>query len=151
MKRQNLRIGLFAAGLSLAVCCLSNSWAEDKEVPKTGTLSSSVSGGHGTAEVDLPWQENVFSDERPPLTGSVSRIGAQQWIAKLFNNSEDRYSVSAEVAQYNAKGVKIKSDSYSVVLKPKEVNEREIRGELYTDRANLNLRSWKNLSQKTKQ
>ena len=99
--------------------------------------------------VDIPWGENVLSEEpTSPITGSVSRVSPGQWVMRVFNNSEDRYSVNLEVAQYNIRGAKIKGDSFSYTLKPKETAERPINAESSTDRCELNLKSWKNLSEK---
>ena len=122
MKPQNFAIPLILA----TVCFAGVSSAENAEkvLPKSGSLSSTVTGGYrGSMGVDVPWGENVLSEEpTSPITGSVSRVSPGQWVMRVFNNSEDRYSVNLEVAQYNIRGAQIKGDSFSYTLKAKEAS-----------------------------
>ncbi|MEZ4754658.1 MAG: hypothetical protein R3A13_10200 [Bdellovibrionota bacterium] len=121
---------------------------EEIELEKSGTLSSSVSAGFSNQKVPKPWGGDVLGNEQAPISGSVSRATNNEWIMRVFNNSEDKYRVTLEVAQYGRAGRKIKGDHFSYSLKPGETVERNIRGTNGTESADLKLKSWKNLSKK---
>jgi len=124
---------------------------EEKEYAPTGTLSSSFIGSEGTS-VDGPWGgASLDSEDSNPLSGSVSKGKKGAWIARIFNNSEDRYKVNLEVVQYDKNRKVLARNNLSYVLKSGESKERSIRGRISTQSAELKIRSWKNLSARKKE
>lgn len=117
-----------------------------KELPKSGVLAQTRSSGTGASSVDVPWGSDVMKDKAPPITGSVSRLGARDWSLKVFNNTDDVYSASLEVLQFAKGGKRLKSDNYSYTLKPKERVERKFIANQGVVDCALNLSKWKNLS-----
>ena len=125
------------------------SFAEDKpsenkkDLPKRGALSNTVSGVSKDVKVPDAWGGNdPAGKDVAPITGSVSKITPSKWVARIFNNSEDTYSVNLAVHQYNRSNSKIKTDSFSYTLKPKEKAERELSATAATEQASLELLSW---------
>jgi hypothetical protein len=128
--------------------------AEEKrqrELPKSGTLAGSLVSGYDSKAVDMPWGEEVGDKEAPPISGSVSRVGPNQWVARIFNNTPDRYSVDLEVVQIGESGARVRSDYFSYTLKPGETAERPVRTGANVAQCTLNLRNWKNLSEITRE
>lgn len=115
--------------------------------PPSGVLSETTTSGYGSAQVELPWaQEVTTSGTQSPLTGTVFKKSAREWIAKVFNNSStDTFSASIKIIQKNVAGSSVKTDSFSVTLKPRESSERPISGSLNAANASLELVSWKKL------
>ncbi len=124
-----------------------NSSAQDekpeKKLPKSGSLSISSSGTSASKNFPDPWgADNVVDSNSAPITGSVSKISPTNWVAKVFNNSDDTYSVSLAVYQYDRRNTKIKSDSFSYTLRPRESAERPISTSMNTEQCELDLLSW---------
>ena len=120
-----------------------------EEFPKSGVLSRSVTTGYDSRNVEMPWTKKGAStglDEVAPISGSVSKISNKQWRMKVFNNTEDTYSVSLKVVQVTASGSYLKSDSFSYTLKPKQSEERTVSSTEATADASLELLSWKKLT-----
>jgi len=153
MKYQGGRMRKNSLILTLAgllVCVLFNAgflFAEEDELPGSGTLSVSGVGGFEGKTVDGVWGGlDGKGDQKAPISGSVSRAGRDKWVMRLFNNSEDKYSVNVEVVQQDEAGKSIKKDRYSYTLSAGESKERSINARANTEQCQLNLTSWKNLS-----
>jgi hypothetical protein len=116
---------------------------KETPLPQQGVLSStSLSGTTGTRR-DGQWGDtNPMSKDKPPVSASLSRLNNQLWLLRLFNNSEEAYSVDLQVVQYNAKGTKIKSDSFSYYLRAGQKEDRKITGMFNTARADVLLTGW---------
>jgi hypothetical protein len=117
-----------------------------KELSMGGVLSQTRSGGTAATEVDVPWGTDVLKEKPAPISGSVSRVGAREWVLRMFNNSEDTYSASVEVVQMARGGKRIKSDNYSYTLKAKQKAERKFSTNQQVTDCALNLTKWKNLT-----
>lgn len=131
---------LFCAGPSFA-----ESDAKKKTLPKTGSLSSSGSFGSGSAAVDVPWGDEDAAKGGAPISGSVSRLDAGQWLMKVFNNSKTAYSVNLEVVQFDKSGKRVKGDFYSYVLQPGKSAERKVGSASSTEYAELKLNNWRKM------
>lgn len=121
---------------------------KQKDLPQSGTLSATSSAGT-SAEVPNPWGGVSLDDGKPnPISGSVSKVSANQWMMKVFNNSQDPYSVSLEVEQLDTSGRRARSDYFSYTLKAGASAQQPISASPQTRDMRLNLRSWKNLAKK---
>lgn len=121
---------------------------KEQELPKSGSLSSTISGVHGSRNVPGPWGGSSArtEDKAAPISGSVSKVSAREWRARIFNNSEDTYSVNLAVHQFDRNDKKIKSDSFSYTLKPGQSVDRPISALATTEQCSLDLLSWKKLN-----
>lgn len=143
---------LFTLALVFLVVSASSAQMRDEELPSSGTLSGTYTGGNEGVTVPGVWgkDNDVLSNDQPPITGSVSQINRQLWKMRIFNNSEDDYSVSVKVNQFDKRKKKIKSDTYSYTLRAGENKVRDVRAKSNTDTASLELLHWKNLSKRKK-
>jgi hypothetical protein len=143
--------------LSAQVVCFAGAQAEEAEkkstpLPQSGSLSTSMQTGNVNNKIPDVWGGNDPSGEKqPPVSGSVSRKNADTWIMRVFNTSEDTYSVDLEVVQFNERGAKVKGDFMSYVLKPGVSKERELRAGLGAREAQLNLRRYRKFETKKPQ
>lgn len=140
-----------ASLLIVAVLCATSSRAlgapKEKELPKSGNLSTSVMSGAATTEVPDPFGGIDIDDaEAAPITGSVSRIDEDTWRMRVFNNSQDVYSVNLGVQQRDDTGRVIKTDNFSYTLKGGTSAERSIQSASGAFEAALDLRSYRKLS-----
>jgi|GEM_PF-2876108 len=123
----------------------------NRELPKQGSLSATFQGGDEGVAIPGPWgaeESDIFSEDKSPISGSVSRgMRGSEWVAKLFNNSQDRFSVDVEVVQYDDRERVVKRDSFSTTLSAGQSVERTFSARSNSHQGELNLRSWKNLSQ----
>ncbi len=119
------------------------------DLPPSGTLSTTrVAGAEGEA-VDGPFGGiNPFEENSNPITGSVYKQGQDEWMVSVSNNTDDRFSVSLEVKQFNEQGGTVKRDSFSYTLKPGETRKRSLKSRANSTQAELNLKRWRNLSAK---
>ena len=152
MKKQISNLLNFLIILSLSFFFSSALSAEEKkekptpELPKSGSLSSTVSGVYDSRVVPGPWGGvDPSGESSSPISGSVSRVSANKWVMKVFNNSDDTYSVNLAVHQFNLTGSKIKSDSFSYNLKPGESAQRDITSLAQTEQCSLDLVSWRKI------
>lgn len=122
-----------------------------RELPATGVLSQTRSSGTAGNSVPAPWGSDALDKSAPPITGSVSRLGKDEWAVRIFNNSEDTYSVSVEVVQMGRGSKRLKSDNYSYTLKGKAKAEREFKANQGVTDCVLKLTRWKNLTAKKKE
>ncbi len=119
-----------------------------KELPSSGTLSQTRTAGTSGSFVPAPWGDDVLSDEAPPIGGSVSRVGARDWVMKVVNNTKDTYTVSLELVQLGRGSKPLKSDYYSYTLKPEAKVERKFSTNQNVADCALKLTKWKNVSKK---
>lgn len=117
-------------------------------LPQRGLLSKSSTFGYNTKLVESTWGSEDSGKSEAPIAGSVSKRSDREWVARLYNNSDDVYSVSVEVRQLNAQGKRERSDSFSARISPQGSYERSLSSTARTVDAELELRSWKNLSAK---
>ncbi len=138
-----------------ALFCALPSYGE--EVPRkptyapSGLLSQTKNtGGGGSANLEMPWgSEGVSQESNAPITGSVYRNSPTEWESKVFNNSSDAtFSASIKVTQQNPSGGSVKSDFFSVTLKPGESHVQQFRSANNTANAQLDLLSWREVSKK---
>jgi hypothetical protein len=118
-------------------------------LPKSGLLAvSSISGAGNRIVGDVFGGEDIFGDQPPPIAGSVSRHGESAWRFSVINNSKDRYSINVDLIQKDETGSTVKFGSYSYTLNPGQSDGEEgIAAGLGARRAELNLRSYRNLTE----
>jgi hypothetical protein len=163
MRARSLFIGVCRVGALVAlVFSFSGQYAfaeagkaseivSDKVLPKTGSLAASSMLGTGPASFADPFGgEDSSGRETSPITGSVSRVPADKWEIKIFNNSKDSYSVSVDLSQRDLHNTEIRRDSYSYSLKPESVKSEKIAMGVGAQTAELTLRHWSNLTHKKK-
>jgi hypothetical protein len=122
--------------------------AKKKPLPKSGLLAVSSISGAGTSVVgDVFGNQDIFGTELPPIAGSVSRRGDSTWSFSVINNSTDRYSVNVDLVQKNETGAAVKFSSYSYTLRPGQRDGEEVAAGLGARRAELTLRSYRNLTE----
>lgn len=117
------------------------------DLPKSGVLSDTFASGRSGVTAPGTWGDsNVLSSDPAPISGSVSKLSNNKWQMRLFNNSEDPYSVSVEVRQIDTNRVVQRRDTFSYTLKPKQSVEREVTAYSPGVDCALELLKWKNLS-----
>lgn len=120
-----------------------------KELPQSGDLAASLSGGFGRRQLEEPWGGvDERGEDRSPITGSISKRGTREWVMRVFNNSAEPYSVQLQVNMFGRTGGKTKSDTFSYTLKPQSSVERTLVAPTGTEEARLSLLGWKNLAPK---
>ncbi len=118
-----------------------------KKLTKSGVLAvASVSGAGSRIVGEIFGEEDIFSKELPVISGSVSRHGESAWRFSVTNNSKERYSVSVDLIQRNETGATVKFSSYSYTLHPGHSDGEDVQSGLNARRAELNLRSYRNLT-----
>lgn len=123
-----------------------------RALPKSGLLAmSSVSGAGSSIVSDVFGGEDIFGQQLPAISGSVSRQGDSSWSFEVRNNSEDRYSVNVDFRQKNAAGSTVSFGSYSYSLRPGERNGQTVSAGVGARSAELMLRSYRNLTQEQEQ
>ncbi len=129
--------------------CATPEIVSDKELPKTGNLSTSSISGAASATFPDPFGAvDPSGKEESPITGSVSRLTADEWVMKVFNNSKNAYSVIVDVVQRDDRGSEVRRDSYTYMLKPESSEQRKVPAGVGAKEAELNLRNWKDLTKK---
>lgn len=114
-----------------------------KELPKSGNLSTSINSGSVSSSVPDPFGGiEIGEGEGSPISGSISRLDEDTWQMRVFNNSQDTYSVNLGVKQRDEDGRTLKSDSFSYTLKPGSSAERPIQAASGSREADLDLRSY---------
>ena len=117
----------------------------NKGLPKHGVLSSTYTAGDQSMSVDVWAKKGAAVDAVSPISGSVSRVSDKQWQMKVYNNTDDSFNADVRVKQINSRGNVIKTDSFSLRLKPKESTDRVIAGLSAAADAQLELVSWKRI------
>ena len=69
-------------------------------------------------------------------------MNAKQWIARVYNNSEDAIRATFQVIQLNKVGARLKTDTLSFSLPAKGKAEQTIASANGTDNCELNIVSW---------
>jgi hypothetical protein len=142
---KDLIIPVFAAFLSLSVALAEDTKAQ--RLSNGGLLAvSSLSGAGNTITSDAFGGEDFTGANVAPITGSVSRAGESAWVCKVFNNSSDEYSINVDLKQLDLGGSQVKFGSYSFRLKPGASDKVTVESGLNARRAELWLRSYKNLT-----
>jgi len=111
------------------------------ELPKSGSLSTSGTFGHGTNNANSSWGRGEA--DGAPISGSVSRLSDREWKMVVVNQSKDKYQVDVSVKQYTQNGGTAKSDHFSYTLKPGEKTDRTVSSAFNSARAELSLDHWK--------
>ena len=125
---------------------VENKEKKKEELPQKGVLSTTVTKSYKNAKLDIPWgSTDAVGGGVSPITGSVSRFSEKEWLVKVFNNSDKRYSFNVKVTQYSDRGSQVKSDSFSYTLKPKESVDRKLSRSSGARDAQLSLEGWKAL------
>lgn len=123
--------------------------APTANLPKSGSLSRSFTGVHGNRSVSEPIGGiDVRGTDPAPISGSCSKITPRKWRMKVFNNSEETFSVNVEVEQRSSAGARLKGDSFSYTLAPGKSEERDLAAYANTADCVLNLKSWKRVGGK---
>ncbi len=142
--------GLVAMAI-LSAGAIAEPPAKKKELPQSGTLSST--GGGGTAARlagvwggDGVTGEKESKSEGAPIVGSVSRSGVSSWKASVQNSSVDTYSADLQVVQIGDRGSVVKTDSFSVTLKPGASYERSFSANAASRQADLKMQGWRKLT-----
>ncbi len=127
--------------------------AEEKEetrnLPKRGLLSGSFRTSGSGVNVQDGWgreDTDVFTEDRSPITGSVSRVNAREWALKVYNNSEDKYSISVKIDELDKKGQRVNSFFRSYTMDGKSNRSENFTARFNTEQAQLELVSWRNLT-----
>lgn len=124
---------------------------KERKLPKSGVLGVYGTAGPGSAKVDVPWGGvDTTGDKQAPLSGSVNKISADEWTVSVQNNSEDRYSANVTAKLMTDSGQVVKTQSYSLSLKPGETTQRSIRGAAAAKVGSLLLRNWKKTESESK-
>ncbi|MCO6431688.1 MAG: hypothetical protein J5J00_12585 [Deltaproteobacteria bacterium] len=122
---------------------------KEDSLPRSGSLSSTITGSYGSQQVPEPWGgTDVAGQGTAPISGSVSKGPSGQWIMRIFNNSDETYSVDVSVTQYNRSGASLKKDFFSATLRPAQSSDRTISNAPNSENASLELVSWKKLTSK---
>ena len=151
MKSKAYRLTQFFLALSAFLCLATALFAEEQELPKSGMLSETITGTHDSLSVPGPWGGlNREGGAAAPVSGSVSRASAGQWIMRLFNNSGESYNVDVAVVQYDRMGKSVKRDSFSYSLRPNQSVDRSVSSTLNSENAALELIRWKKVGGKDK-
>jgi len=152
-QRVSVKLLVFSAVISLVLTQFAfadeaKKESKNKQLPKSGMLAvSSISGAGSTVVGDVFGGEDIFGAELPPITGSVSRQGEESWRFSVNNNSRDRYSVNVDFVQKDDNDGRIAFSSYSYTLRPGESYGQDVSAGLGTSKAELTLRSYRNLTQ----
>lgn len=118
----------------------------DKDLPKSGMLSTTFSESVQNKSVPLPWnKKGAAADAEAPIAGSVSKISDKQWKMLVINNTDDVFTVSVTARQLGSRGNSLKTDSYSLRLSPKSQAERMFSAVSNSSDAELELTSWKRI------
>ena len=144
-------IALSAFVLAWSTCVFAEV-RKDKDLPKSGSLSSTRMTGQVSNAVPEPFGVvDPSGREVSPITGSVSRVDNDTWIMKVFNNSStETYTVDVEVLQRDERGSVVKRDAYSYTLQPKATTSREVSSALHVRAADLNLTKYRNVTRRPK-
>lgn len=135
----------FIVSLVILVLCLGiNAYCEDVfEMPESGTLARSSStargGGHNAPAGGVSLDEESSS----PLSGSVRRVSNSEFEYTVSNSSEDKYSVSVALDQYNKSGKKLRTSRSQVYLSANQKVSRKLRVVPSVESIALQLVKWK--------
>jgi hypothetical protein len=151
LSRGVLLTGAAAMGVALAPVSELRAQEKEEELPKSGSLSTSISTrNRNSTSVAEPWGGvNIQGKDASPISGSVSKT-QKGYVARMFNNSEDTYSVSVRVVQLGKNDNTLKTDSFSMTLKPGQSMERPVSAAPGVFSADLKLENWRKLTDNKK-
>lgn len=137
----------------LVVCLATPAWSEgtkkERELPQSGVLSGSTSGGFGSHAVAEPWGGVTTEGESgAPIQGSASRIDDRTWLVKVFNNSEDKFRVTIQLIQRDGENRKVKTNSFATSIPGGGKEERRMPGHPSATNSEVRLVSWKRFKKK---
>ena len=152
------RTRLLALAVVLSAFLSSTLMAQGKEeseservakLPKSGVLASYLTTGNTSAEMPMPWGGLDYGQgEASPLLGSISKKEGVYLIRVSNVSKEVTIEANFEFAMYNTSGSKIKTDPFTLTLRPGEKNERPATGVSGAAMALLNITSWKERDKK---
>lgn len=150
MRAFQLVLGLAITSVVALSVAAQEKAPKKKELPQSGVLSSTASTGYNQKSVAGLWGDPYGrgSEAGAPISGSVSRLSPKEWNMSVSNSSKDPYSVSLEVVQFDARGTRVKGDSFSYTLAPAQRIDRRIASAVNTVDCQLKLLQWKNLAPK---
>jgi hypothetical protein len=112
-------------------------------LPQRGALASTTDRGYGTQASPSQWGGfELEGKHNSPITAAVSRGKAGTWELSVFNNSEDRYTVTVALEQMGKSGGRLKSDSFTMALKGGEKQRRSVPAQATATGATVNLVRW---------
>jgi len=146
------------AGLALALCGGPvQVYAEDAPAvvatatppPQRGILASTSDRGYGTQSNPAQWGGMELEGKNTPaVTASVARGARSNWDLKVFNNSEDIYTVTIALEQLDKAGARLNVDSFTFSLKAGQKQSRSVPATLRSTGAVANRVSWKKVPKK---
>lgn len=123
---------------------------DPKKLPKTGSLSSTVKSDSAAVEVpDVYGGVDPSGEKVPPVSGSFSRVDNDTFRVVVTNNAADKISVSVDAIQKDVDGKKMKSDSFTFTLQPKQSAQRDVVGSEDTVDTALIVRNIKSYAKPT--
>lgn len=126
---------------------LSFAESEEAVMPKTGTLAATTNVPVGQATQDGPAGGNSLDEATVnPLTASVSRVADGEYEYKVFNNSEDQYTVSLDLIAKDADGRTVRRGASSASLSAGKSVTRTMRVPSNTANVSIEMRNWKKRS-----
>lgn len=135
---------------SLAVA--QDSVEKKEELPASGRLAGSSVSGYGYTGFEGAWGgENLTGENASPISASVKRQDKQNWLVRVFNNSEDEYKLNLLIEQKDDTSKRLKSNPLSVSLKAGESFERTIRAHVLAAHATVNLSRWSKIEKELTQ
>ena len=117
-----------------------SSQAETKKRALRGKLASTTQGGGEGVAIDNPF---VGPGSESPISGSVSQLSKNEWVARVFNNGEDRVTASLQFLAYNEKNRVVTRRGFSANLKPGASMERRFKVPSGVEQAGLDVIKWK--------
>jgi len=118
-------------------------------LPPRGPLASTTNRGYGTQSSPSQWGGfELEGKHNSPVTASVYRGKRTNWELKVFNNSDDFYTVTIALEQLGKSDVKVKVDSFTFSLKAGEHQSRSVPMSASAMGAVANLVSWKKVAKK---
>ncbi|NDC36948.1 MAG: hypothetical protein EBZ48_02725 [Proteobacteria bacterium] len=113
-------------------------------LPQRGSLASTTDRGYGTQSSPSQWGGlELEGKNAPPVSASVARGKRSNWELKVFNNSEDIYTVTIALDQLGSSGGKVKTDSFTFSLKAGAHQTRSVPASASSTGAAATLVSWK--------
>lgn len=138
----------FISGLAVA----QDSGEKKEGLPSSGRLAGSSVGGYGHTGFEGAWGgENLTGENASPVSASVNRQDKQNWLVRVFNNSEDEYKLNLLIEQKDDTSRRLKSNPLSVSLKAGEAFERSIRAHVLAAHATVNLTRWSKIEKELTQ
>lgn len=149
-ERTYWQCGVLVKLLLLAAFWLPPVSAEESEErihinPVPGVLATtSISGANTRAVQGEFGGEGLFTGEKQPILGSLSKRGDDHWSVSLKNTTEDRFTLFLALRQTDSSSGVLSSASFSVELKPHSSEFRSFIRTPGASGAELSLRRYRN-------